>query len=164
MLCMTIFSLILLFMNLIMLTLSNPMSIMLIILIQSVNISMIIWLMNKTAWFSYLLFLVFLGGLMVLFIYTTSLMSNEKFNSTWRDNFKMMIFMIMILIMINLFWPFNIKKSFMNMNMLNFITLNFSFNMVTPILLVMVYLLITLIVVVKISSKIKGPLRSTFKK
>jgi NADH-ubiquinone oxidoreductase chain 6 len=34
-------------------------------------------------WFSYVLFLVFLGGVLVLFIYITRLASNEKFILSW---------------------------------------------------------------------------------
>nr|UIR97935.1 NADH dehydrogenase subunit 6 [Cyphoderus sp.] len=161
---MTMFSLILLMLSAIMMNLSNPMSVMLIILIQSVNIAMIIWMMNKTAWFSYLLFLIFLGGLMVLFVYITSLASNEKFNPSWKENYSTTIKIMILVSVLFMLWPWNLSKSAPLINMLTLITLNFSNNMITPIMLVMVYLLITLIVVVKISSKIKGPLRLMTKK
>ena len=46
------------------------------LLIQTILVSIISGLITKTFWFSYILFLVFLGGILVLFIYVTSLASN----------------------------------------------------------------------------------------
>nr|AIW06338.1 NADH dehydrogenase subunit 6 [Teloganodidae sp. MT-2014] len=58
---------------------SHPLSMGLVLLLQTVTISILTGLMNFNSWFSYVLFLVFLGGMLILFIYMTSLAPNEKF-------------------------------------------------------------------------------------
>lgn len=45
-------------------------------------VGLITGLMGGSYWFSYILVLVFLGGVLVLFLYMTSLASNEKFEFT----------------------------------------------------------------------------------
>lgn len=139
------------------------MAIILTILIQRINLSMIIWINNKTAWFSFLLFLIFLGGLIVLFIYITRLASNEKFQPNWQEHLFSSAPLLIIVIFIVTINPSILNKSIKIINTSTLIQLNFSFSLIIPIRLVIIYLLITLIVVVKISSKIQGPLRSTTK-
>nr|YP_009753974.1 NADH dehydrogenase subunit 6 [Cyphoderus albinus]QIT06455.1 NADH dehydrogenase subunit 6 [Cyphoderus albinus] len=164
MFCILTFSTMLLIMASMMMVMSNPVAIMLTILIQSMNLTMILWLINKTAWFSFLLFMIFLGGLMVLFIYITSLASNEKFSFDWINSIKLIFPPLITSVIMVLINPSLISKATKMINTFNLITLNFSHSLLTPISMVMIYLLITLIVVVKISSKIQGPLRNMIKK
>nr|AIW06193.1 NADH dehydrogenase subunit 6 [Ameletus sp. 1 MT-2014] len=58
----------------------HPLAMGLLLLFQTVLIALMTGLMAPTFWFSYILFLVFLGGMLVLFIYVTSLASNEMFS------------------------------------------------------------------------------------
>jgi len=57
----------------------HPVIILILILIQSTILCLIIWIYLNSSWLSYILFLIFLGGLIVLFMYITRLASNEKF-------------------------------------------------------------------------------------
>lgn len=57
----------------------HPLSTGIILLVQTITISVSARLFKTTYWFSYILFLIFLGGILILFIYVTSLASNEKF-------------------------------------------------------------------------------------
>nr|YP_010586931.1 NADH dehydrogenase subunit 6 [Agria mihalyii]UZZ45796.1 NADH dehydrogenase subunit 6 [Agria mihalyii] len=149
----------------------HPLAMGLTLLIQTTLICMMSGLMTKTFWFSYILFLVFLGGMLVLFIYVTSLASNEMFTLS----IKLMIISLMIFFtsMIILYFldktmllqysNLEIKSTF-NMNsylMETSLSLNKLYNHPTNLLtiLLMNYLLITLIAVVKITKLFKGPLR-----
>lgn len=136
--------------------------------------SIISGLITKTFWFSYILFLVFLGGILVLFIYVTSLASNEIF--TFSTKLLISSISIFIIIIISLYF---IDKSILlqytnleiqsisNLNSYiieNSLSLNKLYNYPTNLLTILLinYLLITLIAVVKITNLFKGPLRPIF--
>ena len=159
--------------RIIFLNIIHPLAIGLTLLIQTLLICLITGLITKSFWFSYILFLIFLGGILVLFIYVTSLASNEIFSIS----IKLIIISLVILFTIaiigliidnNLFinWINNndiesiyninsyIKENSLNLNKLY----NFPTNLITIILIN--YLLITLVAVVKITKLSKGPLRS----
>nr|ATD86270.1 NADH dehydrogenase subunit 6 [Euproctis cryptosticta] len=163
--------------SLLMIFLNNPLSMGLMILIQTMLICLLSGMMIKTYWFSYILFLVFLGGLLVLFIYVSSIASNELFKPYFK--MKMMFFMVMMSLIIymymyykNLTWmnlSFNSDmENFFNMNNYllnnnnNKINLNKLYNNQTFMIMLMlvIYLFITLIAVVKITNIFYGPIRS----
>nr|QNE85787.1 NADH dehydrogenase subunit 6 [Musca autumnalis] len=160
--------------NFIFMNIKHPLAMGLTLLIQTILVSMISGLMTKTFWFSYILFLVFLGGMLVLFIYVTSLASNEMFTfSTKLLISSISIFMIMIISLYFidksiLLQYTNLEiQSISNLNsymMENSLSLNKLYNYPTNLLtiLLMNYLLITLIAVVKITNLFKGPLRPMF--
>nr|YP_010586092.1 NADH dehydrogenase subunit 6 [Ceraclea indistincta]UZZ43828.1 NADH dehydrogenase subunit 6 [Ceraclea indistincta] len=150
--------------NLILMFISSPMMMMMMMILQIINMSIIIGLINKSFWYSYILFLIIIGGLMVLFIYMTSLISNNiyKFNMK-KMIFISMILMLMILILIIKYNP-NINNiiPIQFMNNLNNNTLmkiynNYSMMM---IFLMMNYLFFALLVSTKIINLFYGPLRS----
>nr|YP_010894882.1 NADH dehydrogenase subunit 6 [Amiota yifengi]WJW73395.1 NADH dehydrogenase subunit 6 [Amiota yifengi] len=150
----------------------HPLSMGLTLLIQTTLICLLTGLMAKNFWYSYILFLIFMGGVLVLFIYVTSLASNEMFNLSIKLMLSLMItlfFLIILSIIID-------KPSllfFMNNNEMESISNNYSYftenslslnklynypiNLIT--ILLMNYLLITLIMVIKITKLSKGPLR-----
>nr|UDF83714.1 NADH dehydrogenase subunit 6 [Allognosta vagans] len=158
--------------SMIFLQMNHPLAMGLMLLIQSLLTCLITGMMFNSFWFSYILFLIFLGGMMILFIYVTSLASNEMFSFSFKLFFYM--FMLMIFTLIILFF---MDKMFMlsifnndNMNKLiqfnfmlpnNSLTLiklyNFPTNLIS--ILLMNYLLLTLIMVVKITNSFYGPLR-----
>nr|YP_010329938.1 NADH dehydrogenase subunit 6 [Phragmatobia fuliginosa]UNP54687.1 NADH dehydrogenase subunit 6 [Phragmatobia fuliginosa] len=163
------------FITIFILFLNNPLSMGLMILLQTLNICLISGMLIKTYWFSYILFLIFLGGLLVLFIYVSSIASNELFKPSF--NLKMMfILFIFLLIMIklfysnNLFWlNFSFNSDMNNLflfdlfiNNENKINLSKLYNNQTFMIMMMliIYLFITLIAVVKITNIFYGPLRS----
>jgi len=150
---------------------NHPLAIGLVLLIQTLFICFITGFLTKTFWFSYILFLVFLGGILVLFIYVTSLASNEIFNLSIKLIILSLIILILTII-INFFIDKNIIISFLNNNeiiqniIINFIKennlnlnklYNYPSNIIT--LLLINYLLITLIAIVKITNIFYGPLR-----
>lgn len=116
--------------------------------------------------------MIFLGGILVLFIYVTSLASNEIF----YPSTKIFLFIIILLIgliiralildktlLITYFINFEnssicIIESFLNENSIILNKLyNFPINLITVLLII--YLFLTLIVTVKITNVFEGPLR-----
>nr|ANJ70334.1 NADH dehydrogenase subunit 6 [Atrecus affinis] len=147
---------------------NHPLSMGLILLIQVLNVALITGLLSMNFWFSYILFLIMVGGMLVLFIYMTSIASNEKFNYSNKMMIMMMIIMI-FMIMMKIFD--NMFINMMNLNIENLLNKNIQenifnkfFNYPSNILLFMmiIYLFITLIAVVKITNINLGPLRQKF--
>nr|WHS18951.1 NADH dehydrogenase subunit 6 [Argestina inconstans] len=167
-------SLSVIFISIIMFFINHPISMGLTILMQTLLISLLLGMLINSYWFSYILFLVFLGGLLVLFIYISSIASNELMNFSLFNKFTFTMPLIIIFIsfffMNNLNWlnfSFNEDmKNFLNMLLFTFNENNFSliklYNNQTYMLmmLMIIYLLITLIAVVKITNIFFGPLRS----
>nr|YP_009663913.1 NADH dehydrogenase subunit 6 [Hydrotaea aenescens]QCW07946.1 NADH dehydrogenase subunit 6 [Hydrotaea aenescens] len=160
--------------NLIFMNVKHPLAMGLTLLIQTSLISMMTGLMSKTFWFSYILFLVFIGGMLVLFIYVTSLASNEMFSFSMK--LLMMSFILFFLTLLSIYFiDKNLLLQYSNLEMNsitymnsylmeNSLSLNKLYNYPTNLLtiLLMNYLLITLIAVVKITNLHKGPLRTMF--
>nr|QLY90003.1 NADH dehydrogenase subunit 6 [Spelobia clunipes] len=150
----------------------HPLAMGLMLLIQTLLICLMTGLIAKSFWFSYILFLIFLGGMLVLFIYVTSLASNEMFTLSMKLTLasfvffmtSLMIFYFMDKNMINMFFNNTEMSSIVNSVsyfMENSLSLNKLYNYPTNLItiLLMNYLLITLIAVVKITKLFYGPLR-----
>nr|YP_010716030.1 NADH dehydrogenase subunit 6 [Lophosia angusticauda]WDE75735.1 NADH dehydrogenase subunit 6 [Lophosia angusticauda] len=160
-------------MNFIFLFMKHPLAMGLTILLQTTLITMFSGMLTKTFWFSYILFLVFMGGMLVLFMYVTSLASNEMFSLSMKLTLMsiLLLILMMILMMINqpLIQKIQSMQSYLTTEinsylMENSLLLNKLYNFPTNLLMIMlmIYLLITLIVVVKITKLLKGPLRPSF--
>nr|YP_011017979.1 NADH dehydrogenase subunit 6 [Acromantis japonica]WQG15336.1 NADH dehydrogenase subunit 6 [Acromantis japonica] len=152
--------------SMIFLFLDHPLSMGLILFIQAICMCLISGFMSMTFWFSYILLLIYLGGMLVLFMYVTSLASNEMFFYS-NKIFLTISFLPIILLIIyyfNINFPMNLCESLENSSILNFMSNNFLLkmynqpnNMMT--ILIAAYLFLTLIAVVKIINIDKGPLR-----
>lgn len=153
----------------------HPLAIGLLLLIQTLFICLLSGLVSKSFWFSYILFLIFLGGILVLFIYVTSLASNEIFNFSMKILIFFCINFIFIYTML-IFIDKNLVINYLinheneplpqleNLIIENTLSINklynFPVNLITIIL--MIYLFLTLIAVVKITDIFEGPLRPNF--
>nr|AKK32530.1 NADH dehydrogenase subunit 6 [Henschiella sp. PJ-2015] len=152
---------ILILLTMMLMYLKNPMSFGLNLILQTINISMLSYMMINISWFSYLLFIMMLGGMMILFIYMISIASNEKFNISINMimNMIMIMFMIMLInykIKINLN---NENNNLMNMNNMNFIMKMFYNNSYYITIMLVIYLLITMIFTSYIINIFEGPMR-----
>nr|ALO70838.1 NADH deshydrogenase subunit 6 [Philonthus fimetarius] len=148
--------------------LTHPLTMGVTLLTQTILISLMTGLMQINFWFSYILFLIMIGGMLVLFIYMTSIASNEKF----MFSNKIMTLMFFMLIMTMIMY-FNIDNKFFHLinfssnypsNYQFYLNLSKFFNHPSNIILFMmiIYLFITLIAVVKITNIKIGPLRQKF--
>nr|YP_009743898.1 NADH dehydrogenase subunit 6 [Leucophlebia lineata]QIE12667.1 NADH dehydrogenase subunit 6 [Leucophlebia lineata] len=171
-----IISLIMILMSFMMYFLNHPLSMGFLILIQTLLTCLLSGMFIKTYWFSYILFLTFLGGLLVLFIYVSSIASNEMFY--FSNNMKIMFFLFILLLITiqflfykNLYWMnLNMNSemdnftNFLFFNNENKINLNKLYNNYSTMLmmLLIIYLFITLIAIVKITNIFYGPLRMSY--
>nr|UFA47113.1 NADH dehydrogenase subunit 6 [Mitjaevia diana] len=138
----------------------NPMSMGFLLLFQTL---MMILLMNKiliTSWFVMITFLMMIGGLVIIFIYMSSIASNEKFKIK-LNLFLLLIIGLMILDEMILDNQINEKQELnFSMNIdLSLIKIYNTKSMLMTIMLVL-YLLITMISVSKMVKHYEGPLRS----
>nr|QWW92000.1 NADH dehydrogenase subunit 6 [Abscondita cerata] len=145
---------------------SHPLSMGMILLMQTLMIAMWTGSMSMNFWYSYILFIVMVGGMLILFIYMTSVASNEKFMYK-----KMLLIMVSIMFIMIMFM--NKDKIFTLMNSMNLdlmtikniLTFKMSLNkflmypMMIMSLMIIIYLLITLIAVSKITNVKNGALR-----
>nr|WBR65467.1 NADH dehydrogenase subunit 6 [Layahima sp. 1 YZ-2022a] len=170
-------SLLLTSMNMIMslnfIQIKHPLAMGLTLLIQTIIISLTSGLFTYSYWFAYILFLIMLGGMLVLFIYVTSLASNELFSFSMKS-FTISMFMFGLLMTFLLFMD-NLMLMTNNLEMIklspesnllgeNEINLIKLYNNPTMNITIMMinYLLLTLIVVVKITNINYGPLRQSY--
>nr|APX39600.1 NADH dehydrogenase subunit 6 [Hydrothassa glabra] len=153
--------------SIILMFLNHPLSLGLILLLQTILISLLTGIMSLNFWFSYILFLIMIGGMLILFIYMTSIASNEKFKFSYKlfMLIMLMMYIIIMLLFIDQFY-FNFKMNIIDtINQNNNMDFKLSINkyMSYPQNLIMftiiLYLLITLIMVVKITDLHYGPLR-----
>nr|URX53082.1 NADH dehydrogenase subunit 6 [Kalotermitidae sp. 6 AB-2022a] len=144
---------------------NHPLAMGLMLLMQTMLICLISGLMHQSFWFQYILFMVFIGGMLVLFIYVTSLASNEMFSLSSKTIIMTLMMMSSLLIIKD--WTTTKNKETMPyeslaMNEITTLTsklYNLPNGGMTT--LMALYLLLTLIVVVKITNISSGPLRET---
>nr|AML26103.1 NADH dehydrogenase subunit 6 [Staphylinidae sp. BMNH 1274257] len=152
-----------LLLSMIFMFLNHPMSMGLILLMQTIIVSLITGMMNSNFWFSYILFLIMIGGMLVIFIYMTSIASNEMFNysnsilylSLTTINAMMLIMLIQDNYFINYFFNYNKYLFTLNTSLMKF----FNYPSIFIMIMMIIYLFITLIAIVKITKIEYGPLR-----
>nr|URH16733.1 NADH dehydrogenase subunit 6 [Dentispicotermes sp. n. 2 SH-2021a] len=142
----------------------HPMAMGLMLLIQTTLVCLISGTMYKSFWFSYILFMIMIGGMLVLFMYMTSLASNEMFSPSNK------MLMASLLTMPGLMYLMPTMTNSKEMTMHNKMmeneittttTVMYNLTMGTMTTLLVLYMLLTLIVVVNIINVTKGPLRHT---
>nr|QEJ81385.1 NADH dehydrogenase subunit 6 [Pygoluciola qingyu] len=145
---------------------SHPLSMGMMLLLQTTMIAMWTGFMSMNFWYSYILFIVMVGGMLVLFIYMTSIASNEKFSFS-----KMLLFTLSMMLLMLMLWSKDNMYMYMNsmnsdlMIIKNKMMFKLSLNkfLMYPMMImsmtIIIYLLIALIAVSKITNVKNGPLR-----
>nr|YP_010164053.1 NADH dehydrogenase subunit 6 [Macromedaeus distinguendus]QRK27342.1 NADH dehydrogenase subunit 6 [Macromedaeus distinguendus] len=147
--------------------LTHPLSLGITLLLQTIFMSLTVGISTYSFWFSYILFMIFLGGMLVLFIYVASLASNEIFSfslMTFLTYTGIVIsFSLLSLLLDPLFisTSSSLPSSSINSYLSTPLIVSWIYNSpsMSFTLFIITYLLITLIVVVKIVNLFKGPLR-----
>nr|YP_009050250.1 NADH dehydrogenase subunit 6 [Lygus hesperus]AHA82390.1 NADH dehydrogenase subunit 6 [Lygus hesperus]ANT45833.1 NADH dehydrogenase subunit 6 [Lygus pratensis] len=159
---MTLIMVTMLSMSFMMIMMKHPLSMGILLIIQTLLTSMMTGMLMNTFWMSYILLISMLSGMLVLFIYMSSIASNEKFinkTSIW----VMMSFSISSgLLFLFLEEKMIIKNNYLSMEMMNeMFILNKMFNMENMYLIMMLvlYLLLTMIVSTWLVSIFEGPMR-----
>nr|WFS78635.1 NADH dehydrogenase subunit 6 [Phyllozelus siccus siccus] len=157
---------------------THPLAMTIIIIFQTLAMCIMMSLMTSNSWISYILFLVFLGGMLVLFLYITSLASNELFSNNTNFNTSTLLFLITLMGFLLFFFNMdlmtwhmltsNIDNHPLTTDMhpkyeepLSYTLMKLYANHSGKIsLTLMIYLLLSLLVVVYINNTFVGPLRS----
>nr|YP_010610899.1 NADH dehydrogenase subunit 6 [Podulmorinus opacus]WAP91720.1 NADH dehydrogenase subunit 6 [Podulmorinus opacus] len=139
----------------------TPMSMGMILMLQTMMMTLLMNKMMVTSWLTMITFLMMIGGLLILFIYMSSLASNEKF----KINMKVLIIMMVMMIISEEFMQdmqINETQDIINIMTTEQLSLNKLYNkkslMIT--LIMVLYLLLTMIAVTKLVKHYEGPLRS----
>lgn len=140
----------------------SPLKSNLIILFQTILISIIINLINKTSWISFIIFILYVRGLIIIFLYISRIAFNEL---NINKNFKLLILLtILILLIILKFKSLFIKENFNFENKYIFEDNKYFINIfIIPnnliIYFIILILFFILILVIWLLKNKKGPLR-----
>nr|UXW93591.1 NADH dehydrogenase subunit 6 [Athalia sikkimensis] len=147
----------------------TPLLMLLFLITQTLLITMMTTLMNSSSWHSYILFLILIGGLLILFIYINSLIPNQKINFKLPLMYIYCTSLIMIILLLNNnYYSYsnnpeteNFFYMELNPNFLIKLIMNKMYNKPTnfTMFLLMNYLLWTLMIAVKIININMGPIR-----
>nr|AIY61552.1 NADH dehydrogenase subunit 6 [Odontotermes formosanus] len=140
----------------------HPLAMGMMLLAQTMLTCLISGMMYKSFWFSYILFMIMVGGMLVLFMYMTSLASNEMFSPSNKVITAMATMTPIMMYMM----PSTINNKemsehemIMESEITTTTTIMYNQIMGTMTILLVMYMLLTLIVVVNIINVSKGPLR-----
>nr|AQP29005.1 NADH dehydrogenase subunit 6 [Procapritermes sp. A TB-2017] len=142
----------------------HPLAMGLMLLLQTTMVCIISGTMYKTFWFSYILFMIMIGGMLVLFMYMTSLASNEMFSPSNKMLMTTMMMLPILLYMMPTMTnnkEMNLHDTMMENEITTTTTVMYNQMMGTMTTLLVLYMLLTLIVIVNIINVSKGPLRQT---
>nr|UYR45754.1 NADH dehydrogenase subunit 6 [Merostenus sp.] len=122
-------------------------------------------------WFSFITFLIIIGGLMIIFLYFTSFISNMKMSLNWSSLINlliknMLLFMFLMLFIFKfkfMYWSlkFNEINSINSIYLINLNNFSFMFNYFKNFntIICMIYLLMCLTLIVKLCIVNKHSLR-----
>nr|YP_011017966.1 NADH dehydrogenase subunit 6 [Amritodus flavoscutatus]WQF70197.1 NADH dehydrogenase subunit 6 [Amritodus flavoscutatus] len=139
---------------------NTPMSLGILLMIQTFMMITLINKMMVNSWICMITFLMMIGGLLIIFIYMSSLASNEKFKINLKLMFLLILMMMLIDEMLN---DLQIMESQLLLNMsMEQLSLSKIYNKKSMVITIMmvIYLLLTMIVVTKMVKHYEGPLRS----
>nr|UGK73357.1 NADH dehydrogenase subunit 6 [Mesargus serrata] len=140
-------------------TVKNPLSMGIMLLSQTMMLTLMMNKISNSSWFPMITFIMMIGGMMILFIYMSTVASNKKFKPMIKISMVMLIMMIMheelmLEYQIQEYLSMNIQNE--NISMMKI----YNKSMLTTILM-MLYLILTMISINKIIKFNKGPMRST---
>lgn len=149
------------FIGLILIYIQTPLRIGFMVVTQSFFIRVVLYLKGGRSWFSYLLLMVFLRGIIIIFIYVSSLAVNEI--SFYTNNIYVYLPVFIIISYILFEWQ-GLLFSYIRETMSREYSL-FSYKVYRSSLYILtsfiiIYLLVALLVVIKNRVIVEGPLRS----
>nr|YP_010119710.1 NADH dehydrogenase subunit 6 [Megabalanus tintinnabulum]QRC22491.1 NADH dehydrogenase subunit 6 [Megabalanus tintinnabulum] len=147
--------------NLIFLFMFHPLAMIFVLIIQTVLISVLMYIMTQFPWFSYTLILVFLGGMLILFTYMSNIASNEMFKPNLKMLFPLTIAPMAAILLNQPKQNISAEAKIMSYDQFSNLTIfkPFSYSVMPITLLMASYIILTLLTVVKISKMSQGPLR-----
>nr|UPL65737.1 NADH dehydrogenase subunit 6 [Hygia sp.] len=139
--------------------LNHPISMGVIIIMQTLTVALIVGLYLGSFFFSYIVVIIMSSGMLVLFIYMASMASNEKFYLSLK-----MVILSMMIISLGVIMQMNYMNDEMEMLFTSIskenMSLSMLFNKMKYITMLMVmYLLFTMVTISFIVNISEGPLR-----
>ena len=145
---------------------NHPLSLGIILFIQIINTSLLLVYFTFNRWFSFIIFLIIISGLLLLFIDITTLASNEKFNVNVNLIQKIILFTPLITFLIikinilNYSSIITIHKEYFSSQKFNTLIRKFiDYPMNLFLFLIIWFLFFSIIRTVKITEFKKGHLR-----
>nr|YP_010535542.1 NADH dehydrogenase subunit 6 [Alectorobius fonsecai]UYB78311.1 NADH dehydrogenase subunit 6 [Alectorobius fonsecai]UYL27220.1 NADH dehydrogenase subunit 6 [Alectorobius fonsecai] len=128
---------------------SHPISMIIMIILISLSINMYMYMHMKFSWFIMIITLLILGGLMVIFLYITSLTPNKKFN--FNKKFLLMTALLIFFSKTNQMMNSCHKSQIMNM---------FYPESLVTLILTLIFLMLTLISIMWLINSSMAPIKS----
>nr|UYB78714.1 NADH dehydrogenase subunit 6 [Ornithodoros turicata]UYB78740.1 NADH dehydrogenase subunit 6 [Ornithodoros turicata] len=129
---------------------THPISMVMIMILTTIYMSIMMYKFMKFSWFILIITLLILGGLLVIFLYITSLTPNKKF--TFNKKWLFISLPLLLVLKINNFPMVSMNK----MQIQEILTEK----PLMMLLFMMIYLLISLISIMMIIKSIMAPLKS----
>nr|YP_009560381.1 NADH dehydrogenase subunit 6 [Haemaphysalis bancrofti]QAB05948.1 NADH dehydrogenase subunit 6 [Haemaphysalis bancrofti] len=137
-------------MSILFLMMTHPIMMLMSIMLLTLCMALTFYMFSQFSLISLIMILLILGGMLIIFMYMVSLSPNNKISLSWK------MFMILPFFLIFLKWDYQMEN-FSN-EILNKIYFSGFMNL---ILLMMIYLIITLIVVLKLTNSKMSPMKMT---
>nr|YP_009255681.1 NADH dehydrogenase subunit 6 [Stygobromus indentatus]AND97089.1 NADH dehydrogenase subunit 6 [Stygobromus indentatus] len=145
----------------------HPMSITILIIFQAMIIAVNLYTCTQTSWFTYILLMAFLSGMMIIFAYISSIVPNEtmtKMSTLMLSSLVMMLIILLLLVIMSpdplfFFSLFLDPSHFPNSTSISVFKI-FNTKTNSMAMMLITYLLIVLIMSVKLTSISHGPLRT----
>nr|QLY90198.1 NADH dehydrogenase subunit 6 [Halesus radiatus] len=149
------------------LNLNHPLIITIFIIFQTCILILITGIMSYSFWMSYLMFLTFIGGLLVLFIYISSLTPNKIFYLNYKKILSIFLILFLFIMftqiqptLMNLeMTPLSFSNKFINTENNLYLSNFYNKNELWMTLILMNYLLLALVISTKIILLTEGPMR-----
>nr|YP_010926803.1 NADH dehydrogenase subunit 6 [Latreutes anoplonyx]WKF54310.1 NADH dehydrogenase subunit 6 [Latreutes anoplonyx] len=150
---------------------SHPLAMGMTLIIQTSIVCLVSGINIKSMWLPYILMMIFLGAMLVLFMYVASLAANEPFYFTLPPVFLFFLTLITSLIVVFIMDNVYSYSGALSLSKSSILTNNFDYlfeaklsmlyntHIMYITLFIILYLLLTLIVVVKLTYTFMGPLR-----
>jgi len=138
----------------------SPIIILLNLIFQTFLICCFLKLILRTSWFSLILFLIFIGGLIIIFLYITRLSANNliiNINSIPMTLFFLISRILTTSILLNTRYTTIYRENF---NITDLISKIYSSLNQFIIIIIIIYLLLVLLICVNIILTNRGPLRA----
>nr|YP_010348448.1 NADH dehydrogenase subunit 6 [Charcotia amundseni]UIN24690.1 NADH dehydrogenase subunit 6 [Charcotia amundseni] len=140
----------------------TPLVLGLLVVLQSIMVGVMSYLSGASSWFSYILIMIFVSGMMIIFLYISSLSSNLVYNL--NGGFILLVLMTMFVgLNLSLLYVLNswgFLSGLWDMDLFCYVYKLYSSWVISFTVLMMTYLLIVLFVVVKLSMVKNSPIRS----
>nr|QDO72174.1 NADH dehydrogenase subunit 6 [Gargara sp. 16071360] len=139
---------------------SSPVSMGLTLLVQTTLTILIMNMVNSSSWIPMITFLTMIGGLLIIFMYMSSITSNEML----KLNLNMMLPLILMMLIMEEMTLNDSNQEFqmIQSSVSNMMSMNKMYSKSMSMTMMMVlYLLLTMISVNKIIKLFEGPLRSS---